>query len=154
MGWETEIEELPKVIEILAEKSKNLWRVGERLSKAMAIIGDVINSIGIPPIDIEDDEPFMEDLEDESRYYLAIDDGRIYVRRYGGDEDEETKTLIPFHSLKVKIAENLIKSGRLTKFLRMVSRGLEIRAEDCQEIVEVVERVIREIEALRRGDAK
>jgi len=90
-------------------------------------------------IDVDDVEPFHVD-EYEQKYFLAFRDHELIcvVVDWDGERHKDYKALSDLDRNKLK---DLVKSGRLIKFLQHVVERLKEQEQDFKEVSEIAEKM-------------
>jgi len=103
-------------------------------------------------IDIIDEEPFYEDEDLNTKYYLAIIDHFLKIKDLPKDVDPNTLNYLSggyaMWNAPRYVLKQLTKSGRLPKFLRHVAKTLEKMEAEYREVSEIAEKLAKAAEVI------
>jgi hypothetical protein len=156
--------ELAEVIQYIAEREENLSRYSDKLRQNLVRISNLFGSkmecriCGeehvapgardhdfVPKIyvslDIIDTEPFLVEEDEEGRdsYYLQLWESKLRIRmkRLYSDGEERFWDWRYFDDASRFVLKQLVKSGRLPKFLSYVAQVLQEKGQEYGEAAEV-----------------
>ena len=95
-------------------------------------------------IDLDDEEPFHVDENEGKRYFLAFRGGELMCMIL--DECYECEEYWKLSELRKNALKDLVKSGRLVKFLQYVAERLKEAEQDFREVSEIAEKMASALE--------
>jgi hypothetical protein len=160
------LEGLTEVIKYIAEREENLSNYSDKLRKNLIRISNLFGSpkecricsgehiaprdhAFVPKIwvslDIIDSEPFYEEEDETGKdsYYLQMYDSnlRIRIKRTYSDGEERFWDYRYFCDASRLVLKQLVKSGRLPKFLAHVAEVLQQKGEEYGEASDIAQKM-------------